>query len=182
MVSSGVTISRPFFHPLRSHPPPGRRQAPERTCATPQSDTLVPDRSHAHGSRTWTVPDYPSHQPVTGRRYTGLTVTFSRPAAEQAHPPTEPRGSHTRSLFREAMGHRSLGHAHLPHGVGAGADCALSRPSWTAILAHRLRQVPYSPTLSHRPRAPFTRVIRCPLLVASVIQDHATGQGIDDDD
>ena len=43
-------------------------------------------------------------------------------------------------------------------------------------------QVPYSPTFSHRPRAPSTRVIRCPLLVAYVIQDHATGQGIDADD
>ena len=120
-------------------PLPRSRRAPERTCATPQPDTLVPDRSYAHGSRTRTVPDYPSHQPVTGRRYTGLTVTFSRPAAEQAHPPTEPRGSHTRSLFREAMGHRSLGYAHLPHGVGAGADCSLSRPSWAASLARRLR-------------------------------------------
>ena len=28
----------------------------------------------------------------------------------------------------------------------------------------------------------FTRMIRCPLLVAYVIQDHATGQGIDADD
>ena len=28
----------------------------------------------------------------------------------------------------------------------------------------------------------FTRVIRCPLLVAYVIQDHATGQSIDNDD
>ena len=104
---------------------------------TPRPDTLVPDGFCAHGSRTRTVPDYPSHQPVTGRRYTGLTVTFSRPAAEQAHPPTEPRGGHIRSLFRTAVGHCSLGHAHSPHGVGAGAGCALSRPSWAAALAQR---------------------------------------------
>ena len=58
---------------------------------------------------------------------------------EQAHPPTEPRGSHTRSLFREAMGHCSPGHPHSPHGAGSGAGCALSRPSWTATLAHRPR-------------------------------------------
>ena len=128
-----------FFTRRVPDPLPWGRRAPERTCATPQPDTLVPDRSYAHVSRIWTVHDYPSHQAVTGRRFTGLTVTFSRPAAEQAHPPTEPRGSHTRSLFREAMGHRSLGHAHLPHGVGAGADCALSRPSWAASLARRLR-------------------------------------------
>ena len=37
-------------------------------------------------------------------------------------------------------------------------------------------------TFQRLPRAPFTRVIRCPLLVAYVIQDHATGQGIDADD
>ncbi len=120
-------------------PLPGGRRAPERTCATPQSDTLVPDRSHAHGSRTWTVTDYHSHQTVTGRRYTGLTVTFSRPAAEQAHPPFEPRGGHSRSLFRTAVGHCRLDHAHRPLSVGTGAGCALSRPSWAATLAHRPR-------------------------------------------
>ncbi len=130
----------PFFSPAAiPYPLPGGRRAAELTCVTPRPDTLVPDRSHAHGSRTRTVPDYPSHQPVTGRRYTGLTVTFSRPAAEQAHPPFEPRGGHSRSLSWVAMGDRSLGHAHSPHGVGAGAGCALSRPSWAATLAQRPR-------------------------------------------
>ena len=67
------------------------RWALEHTCATPQPDMRVCDRSHAHVSRPWTASNFPSHQTVTGRRFTGLTVTFSRPAAEQAHPPTEPR-------------------------------------------------------------------------------------------
>ena len=124
-----------FFYPPRAGTPSRGRRPPERTCATPRPDTLVPDGSYAHGSRIRTVRDYPSRQPVTGRRYTGLTVTFSRPAAEQPHPPTEPRGGHIRSLFRTAVGHCSLGHAHSPHGVGAGAGCALSRPSWAATLA-----------------------------------------------
>ena len=81
----------PFFSPAAiPYPLPRGRRAPELMCVTPRPDTLVPDGFYAHGSRTRTVPDYPSHQPVTGRRYTGLTVTFSRPAAEQAHPPFEP--------------------------------------------------------------------------------------------
>ena len=130
----------PFFSPAAiPYPLPGGRRPPELTCATPRPDTLVPDGSHAHGSRPRSAPDYPSHQLVTGRRCTGLTVTFSRPAAEQAHPPFESRGGHTRSLFRTAVGHSSLGHAHSPHGAGAGAGCALSRSSWAATLAHRPR-------------------------------------------
>ena len=86
----------PFFSPAAiPYPLPGGRRAPELTCVTPRPDTLVPDGFYAHGSCTRTVPDYPSHHPVTGRRYTGLTITFSRPAAEQAHPPFEPRGGHS---------------------------------------------------------------------------------------
>ena len=99
----------------------------------------VCDHSHAHGSRTRTKPDHTSHQPVTGQRSTALTVIFSRQPPSRLGQPTEPRGGHTRSLLRTAVGHCSLGHAHRPHGVGAGAGCALSRPSWAATLAHRPR-------------------------------------------
>ena len=43
-------------------------------------------------------------------------------------------------------------------------------------------QVPYSPTFSHRLRAPFTRVIRCLLQVDAATQGRATGLGTDADD
>ena len=81
-VALPMTISRLYFYPPRAGTPSrGRhdRWALEHTCATPQPDMRVCDRSHAHGSRPWTTPDYPSHQAVMGRRPTGLTVTFSRP-------------------------------------------------------------------------------------------------------
>ena len=113
--------------------------APERTCTTLPSAVGVCERSHAHGSRTRTVPNGPSRQPLTSRRFTGPTVTFSRPAASRFRTPTGPRGSHSRSVLKMTVGHCSLGHAHHPHGVGAGAGCALSRPSGGASLARRSR-------------------------------------------
>ena len=78
-VSLPMTISRLFFTRRVPDPlPRGRhdRWALEHTCATPQPDMRVCDRSHAHGSRPWTASNFPSHQTVTDRRPTGLTVTF----------------------------------------------------------------------------------------------------------
>ena len=60
-------------------PPPGTRGGPERTSATPRPTTRVRDRSHAHANRTRGGPDRIQCQLVTGQRYTGLTVIFSRP-------------------------------------------------------------------------------------------------------
>ena len=69
-------------------PPRIRESAPECTCATPQPDTRVCDRSYGHVSRTQTVPDYISHQLVTGRRYTRLTATFCRQVESRFEPRT----------------------------------------------------------------------------------------------
>ena len=123
----------------RRTPPRTRVGTREHTYATPRSAVSVCEHSHAHGSRTRTAPDHTSHQPVTGQRSTALTVIFSRQPPSRLGQPTEPQGGHTRSLLRTAVGHCSLGHAHRPHGVGAGAGCALSRPSWAAALAQRPR-------------------------------------------
>ena len=123
----------------RRGPPRTRVGTREHTYATPRSAVGVCDHSHAHGSRTRTAPDHISHQPVTGQRSTALTVIFSRQPPSRLGQPTEPQGGHTRSLLRTAVGHCSLDHAHHPHGVGAGAGCALSRPSWAAALAQRPR-------------------------------------------
>ena len=125
--------------PRRRDPPRTRVGTREHTYATPRSAVGVCDHFHAHGSRTRTAPDHTSHQPVTGQRSTALTVIFSRQPPSRLGQPTEPRGGHTRSLLRTAVGHCSLGHAHRPHGVGALADSALSRPSWAAFLARRSR-------------------------------------------
>ena len=57
-VSLPMTISRLFFTRRVPDPlPRGRhdRWALEHTCATPQPDMRVCDRSHAHGSRPWIV-------------------------------------------------------------------------------------------------------------------------------
>ena len=74
-----MTISRLFFtRRVRTPLPWGRhdRRALEHTCATPQPDMRVCDLSHAYGSRPWTASNFHSHQTVTDRRPTGLTVTF----------------------------------------------------------------------------------------------------------
>ena len=141
LVSSAMTIYRLFFHPPHRapHPPGPNRHPSARTCATPRPDTRVLDRSHAHANRTRSVCDRTGRHPVTVRRYTGLTVTFSRPAESRFEPRTGLEMGHSRSVPRTAVGHRSRGLAHHPHGAGAGAGCALSRPSWAAYLAQRPR-------------------------------------------
>ena len=60
----------------RRRPPPRTRGGPERTYATPHAATRVRDQSHAHANHTRGGPDRIHRQLVTGRRYTGLTVTF----------------------------------------------------------------------------------------------------------
>ena len=75
-----------------SDPPQIRASAPERTWATPQPDMRLCDRSHAHSSRPRTASNFPSHQSVTGRRPTGLTVTFSRPFDGPLERRPSPRG------------------------------------------------------------------------------------------
>ena len=131
-----VTYS--YFGPT-SGPPPIRAPAPERTYATPHAATHVHDRSHAHASRTRADTNRTHRQLVTARRYTGLTVTFSRPAESRLDTHTASEVEHTRSVLRSAVGRFSLDPAHHPCHAGAGAGCALSRPSWTASLAQRLR-------------------------------------------
>ena len=116
-----------------------RSSAPERTYATPYADTHVRDRSYAHANRTRGGTDREHRQLVTARRYTGLTVTFSRPAESRLDTHTASEVEHTRSVLRSAVGRFSLDPAHHPCHAGAGAGCALSRPSWTASLAQRLR-------------------------------------------
>ena len=68
-----------YFGPT-SDPPPIRASAPERTYATPHAVTRVRDRSYTHVNRIRTGTGRIHHQVVTGPRYTGLTVIFSRPA------------------------------------------------------------------------------------------------------
>ena len=120
-------------------PPPTRTSALELTCASPRSTILVRDRSHAHASRTRADTNRTHRQLVTARRYTGLTVTFSRPAESRLDTHTASEVEHTRSVLRSAVGRFSLDPAYHPCHAGAGAGCALSRPSWTASLAQRLR-------------------------------------------
>ena len=155
--------------------------APERTCTTLPSAVGVCERSHAHGSRTWTVPNGPSRQPLTIRQFTGPTVTFSRPAASRFRTPTGPRGGHSRSVLKMTVGHCSLGHAHHPHGVGAGAGCALSRSSGGATLPRWLSSNALQSTSSQRPRAQHMRDSRRPLHVTDVTPDRATDRYTDAD-
>ena len=120
-------------------PPPTRTSALELTCASPRSTILVRDRSHARDNRIRTCTGRIHHQVVTGSRYTGLTITFSRPAESRLDTHTASEVEHTRSVLRSAVGRFSLDPAHHPCHAGAGAGCALSRPSCTASLAQRLR-------------------------------------------
>ena len=120
-------------------PLPTRTAALELTCASPRPAIRVRDRSHARGIRTRTVPGHTAHQLANGQPYTGRTVTFSRPAASRSGPRSGHKEDHGRSVLWTTYGRRSLGRGHHPHGVGAGADCALGRPSWAATLAHRPR-------------------------------------------
>ena len=118
-----------------SDPPRIRASPPERTCATPHAPTRVRDRSHAHANRTRAGTDRTHRQLVTARRYTGLTVTFSRPAESRLDTHTASEVEHARSILRSAVGRFSLGLAHHPRRTGAGASSAPSRPSRAASLA-----------------------------------------------
>jgi len=85
-------MSRTYYMSRCRRPPLPGASAPERTWATPQPDRRLCDRSHAHSSRPRTASNFPSHQSVTGRRPTGLTVTFSRPFDGPLERRPSPRG------------------------------------------------------------------------------------------
>ena len=119
----------------RRGPPPRTRGGPERTSATPRPTTRVRDRSHAHANRTRGGPGRIHRQPVTGRRYTGLTVTFSRPTESRyTHPNGSKRGSGRPSLPSTGS-LSSLGLALHPHPVRTGAGCALTCSSRATDMA-----------------------------------------------
>ena len=108
---------------------------PERMSATPQPTRVVRDRSHAHANRTRGGPGRRHCQPVTGRLYTGLTVTFSRPTESRyTHPNGSKRGSGRPSLPSTGS-LSSLGLALHPHPVRTGAGCALTCTSRATDLA-----------------------------------------------
>ena len=118
-----------------SGPPPDTRLQPERMSATPQPTRVVRDRSQAHANRTRGGPGRIHRQPVTGRRYTGLTVTFSRPTESRyTHPNGSKRGSGRPSLPSTGS-LSSLGLALHPHPVRTGAGCALTCTSRATDLA-----------------------------------------------
>ena len=113
---------------LQTAPPPGRL-APEGVCATPQPAIPARDRSHAHASRTLDGPGRIHRQLVTGRRYTGLTVTFSRPFESRIWPPNGSQEGLALSVLRTTVSPPSLGTADQPHRAGAGAGPARA---WTS--------------------------------------------------
>ena len=128
------------YYTLRCPDPPlTRTSALELTCASPRSTILVCDRSHARDNRIRTCTGRIHHQVVTGPRYTGLTVTFSRPAESRLDTHTASEVEHARSVLRSAVGRFSLDPAHHPRLTAAGASSAPSRPSRAASLAQRLR-------------------------------------------
>ena len=141
----------------------------------------VHERCHAHGSRERTGPGHYHHRPVTGQPCTGLTVTFSRPAESRFEPRTGLEVGHSRSVPWTAVGHRSRGLAHHPHGVGAGAGCALGGPSCAPFLARRPRSSASRSHISRQLRAQRTRISRRPLHVVRVTRDRATGHGVGED-
>ena len=170
-----VTYS--YFGPT-SGPPPIRAPAPERTYATPHAATHVHDRSHAHSSRTRADTNRTHRQLVTARRYTGLTVTFSRPTEPPREPPTGSEEQSGRSFPTSTVSFSRLGLAHHPHCAGAGAGSALTCTSEASALTQRSHL--YRLRYAHLP-ALFTRASRRPLHLAGATRDHATGQGVDTD-
>ena len=171
-------MSRTYYTP-RCRTPPIRASAPERTYATPHAATRVRDRSHAHSSHTRAGTDRAHRQLVTARRYTGLTVTFSRPAESRLDTHTASEVEHARSVLRSAVGRFSLDPAHHPRHTDAGASSAPSRPSRAASLAQRLRICDKCRRLV---QAPHTRVRRRPLHLADVTRDCGIQQGLGADD
>ena len=130
----------PHCYTLRCPGPPRMSAtARERTYVAARRATRVGDRSHAQSSRRGTGTNHIRHQEVTGRRYTGLLVTFSRPIESTCAPCTGPEEERGRPVLQATVGRLRLGLAHHPRPVGAGAGSALSRPSWAASLAHRPR-------------------------------------------
>ena len=123
----------------RRGPPLKAFRAREDTYATLRAAVRVQDRCHAHGSRVWTGPGHYHHRQVTSRPYTGLTVTFPAQPRVGLSRALSLEVGHGRSVPRTAVGHYSRVLAHHLHGVGAGAGCALSRPSWADPLAQRPR-------------------------------------------
>ena len=70
----------PHCYTLRCPGPPRMSAtARERTYVAARRATRVGDRSHAQSSRRGTGTNHIRHREVTGRRYTGLLVTCSRP-------------------------------------------------------------------------------------------------------
>ena len=114
---------------LQTAPLPRGRLAPEGVCATPQPAIPARDRSHAHASRTLDGPGRIHRQPVTGRRYTGLTVTFSRPFESRIWPPNGSQEGLALSVLRTTVAPPRLGTADQPHRAGAGAGPARA---WTS--------------------------------------------------
>ena len=57
-------------------------------------------------------------QPVTGRRYTGLTVTFSRPFESRIWPPNGSQEGLALSILRTTVAPPRLGTADQPHRAG----------------------------------------------------------------
>ena len=82
------------------------------------------------GHRTRGGPDRIHRQLVTGRRYTGLTVTFSRPTEAPLEPPTGSEEQSSRSFPTSTVSLSRLGLAHHPHRAGAGAGSALTDFGW----------------------------------------------------
>ena len=116
------------------------RLAPEGVCATPQPAIPARDRSHAHASRTLDGPGRIHRQPVTGRRYTGLTVTFSRPFESRIWPPNGSQEGLALPVLRTTVAPPRLGTADQPHRAGAGAGPARA---WTSqVRSGRLSKQP----------------------------------------
>ena len=162
----------------RRRPPPRTRGGPERTSATPRPTTRVRDRSHAHANRTRGGPDRIHRQLVTGRRYTGLTVTFSRPTEAPLEPPTGSEEQSSRSFPTSTVSLSRLGLAHHPHRAGAGAGSALTCTTEAAALTQRSHL--YRLRCTRLP-ALRTRPSWRPLHLAGATQDHAAGEGVDTD-
>ena len=132
----------------------------------------------AHANRTRGGPDRIQCQLVTGRRYTGLTVIFSRPTEPPHEPPTGSEEQSGRSFPTSTVSFSRLGLAHHPHCAGTGAGSALTCTSEASALTQRSHL--YRLRYAHLP-ALFTRASQRPLHLAGATRDHATGKGVDTD-
>ena len=129
-----------MFPPNREHPPYVPKVMNLSTRSTHLWLTTLSTVSYAAElSGTPIFTNHIRHREVTGRRYTGLLVTFSRPIESTCAPCTGPEEERGRPVLQATVGRFRLGLACHPRPVGAGASSALSRPSWAASLAHRPR-------------------------------------------